>query len=142
MAKRNLPVYSLMLVVIGAAPAVAQLGPEMIRRGKRATALVEVARADGGATGSAFCVDEAGLYITNAHVVSDAVDEAGAVRLVLGIGSTIERSLPARVLRRDDRLDLALLEVDEGPHPAILELGHETDIKTRSACIHVGISFR
>ncbi len=49
MAKRSFPVYSLMLVVIGIAPAVAQLGPEMIRRGKRATALVEVARADSGA---------------------------------------------------------------------------------------------
>ncbi len=95
MAKRGLQMFGLFLVVINAAPALAQLGPEIIRRGKRATALVEVTRADGGAHGSAFCVDEVGLYVTNAHVVSDALEEAGSVRLVLGIGSATERSVPA-----------------------------------------------
>jgi hypothetical protein len=118
-----------MLAVIGRGQARAQLAPEMIERGKQATALLEVTLAKGTATGSAFCVDEAGLYVTNAHVVSDAVDEAGAVRLVLGIGSQAERVVPARVLRHDDRLDLALLEAEQGPHLAVLELGQEANIK-------------
>jgi S1-C subfamily serine protease len=109
MTRRSVSAYSLMLHVTGSAQALAQLAPEMIERSKRATALVEVAHAKGSATGTAFCVDESGLYITNAHVIRGAVNEEGAMRLILGIGSKNQRSVPARVIRHDDRLDLALL---------------------------------
>ncbi len=56
-------------------PVRAQHKPDVIERGKKATALVEVKTAEGGATGSAFCVDKSGLFITNSHVVRGAGQE-------------------------------------------------------------------
>jgi S1-C subfamily serine protease len=129
MTRRILPAFLIVPVVIGGAQALAQLTPELILKGKRATALVEVDLEKGTGSGSAFCVDESGLFVTNAHVVDRAADKEAPVRLVLGIGSEDRRSLPARVLRRDDRLDLALLEVEKGPGTAVLDLGRDGDLK-------------
>ncbi len=42
---------------------------EVVAKGKAATALVEVDTAEGEVSGSAFCIDKSGLFITNAHVV-------------------------------------------------------------------------
>jgi hypothetical protein len=141
MSQRTLPACCLLLVAIGSTPAFGQLRPEMMERGKKATALVEVAARNAGATGTAFCVDESGLFITNAHVIRQAVDGEGQVRLVLGIGTKAQRAVPARIVRHDDRLDLALLEVEEGPHPAVLELAKASDVKELARVFTFGYPF-
>ncbi len=52
-----------------------------------------------------------------------------------------DETRPARVLRHDDLLDLALLQVDEGPHPAILELGRDADVKELAHVFTFGFPF-
>ena len=101
-----------LVVAIGCGDSFAQLAPEVIERGKKATALVELSNAAGW-TGSAFCVDKSGLFLTNAHVVKNALDGNGTIKLVLDSGLDTERSVRATVLRHDDLLDLALLQVDD-----------------------------
>ena len=107
MFKSLLRAVSLLLVLVSSAPARAQHKPEMIERGKKATALVEVKTAEGEATGSGFCIDKSGLFITNAHVVRGASQAKDNVRLVVDIGLKTQRSLRGKVLRADDSLDLA-----------------------------------
>src|SRR4051812_47912772 len=133
-----------LLVIVGSAPSLAQLAPETIQRVKKATALVEVTTAKAGASGSAFCVDKSGLFITNAHVVLGAGKEA-TVRLVLDIGLDSQRSLEAKLLRHDDRMDLALLEaeVDAGAASALtaLDLGRDADLKELDRVVTFGYPF-
>jgi S1-C subfamily serine protease len=92
------------------APVRAQHKPDVIERGKKATALVEVKTAEGAASGSAFCIDNSGLFITNSHVVRGAGENKDDVRLVVDIGLKTQRRIRAKVLRADDGLDLALLK--------------------------------
>jgi S1-C subfamily serine protease len=57
------------IMLMGLATRGAQHKPEVIERGKKATAFVPVVTPEGQATGSAFCIDRSGLFITNAHVI-------------------------------------------------------------------------
>ncbi len=83
-----------------------------LQRGKQATALVEVA--DG--SGTAFCIDAAGYFITNHHVISGST----RVKLVLNAGEPGQKVVEATVLRSDEVLDLALLKADgSGPWPML-----------------------
>ncbi len=121
----------LVLAAVGSTNCRAQLKPDAIQRIKRATALVEVSAAKVNATGSGFCVDKSGLFITNAHVVEMPAGLQATIHLVLDIGLDTRRSLEAKVLRHDDRMDLALLQVDarNGPELTALELGNEAPLK-------------
>jgi WD40 repeat protein len=103
-----------------------------VATGKKATALVEVTApgAEGGGSGTAFCIDKSGLFITNAHVVDEAEGGKAEIRIVLEPGPSQKRqSLRARILRSDERLDLdlALLKVDPVPGLVLapLELGRD-----------------
>ncbi|MBL7222800.1 MAG: trypsin-like peptidase domain-containing protein [Candidatus Brocadiae bacterium] len=97
---------------------------ERVALGKAATALVEATR-DGRAqgTGSAFCVHETGLFVTNRHVLLTRRPRSSRedvrkitlvkdVTLVLRPGETKQEEVQARVLRVSDDLDLALLRVE------------------------------
>ncbi|MBL7224387.1 MAG: trypsin-like peptidase domain-containing protein [Candidatus Brocadiae bacterium] len=94
---------------------------ERVELGKAATALVEATR-DGRAqgTGSAFCVHETGLFVTNRHVLltrrprstRDDVRKIPIVKTVTLVLSPNERGqqeVDAQVLRVSDDFDLALL---------------------------------
>jgi S1-C subfamily serine protease len=69
-------------------PAAAQTGDEAVERGKRRTAFVEVVTANGLASGSAFCIDSSGLFVTNAHVVEMAARRA--TDRLAGLGVKVE----------------------------------------------------
>ena len=97
---------------------------ERVARGKAATALVEATR-DGRAqgTGSAFCVHETGLFVTNRHVLLTRLPRSSRedvrkiplvknVTLILRPGETEQQEAQARALRVSDDLDLALLRVE------------------------------
>jgi len=57
----------------------------------------------GTATGSGFEVDDRGTIVTNLHVVD------GASKIVIGLDNS--RSVPARVIRKDRSLDIAVLRI-------------------------------
>ena len=67
------------------------------------------------ALGSGFLVDAEGHVVTNNHVVKDAA----SVKVTLDDG----RELPARIVGRDERTDLALLKIDAGGNLPFLKLG-------------------
>ncbi len=65
--------------------------------------------------GSGFIIDEAGHIVTNNHVV----DGARRITVTLDDG----RTLPARVVGRDPRTDIALLKIDAGGPLPYVALG-------------------
>jgi len=98
-------------VLLSSTQAVAQPRTEVIERGTKATALVLISSPTGW-TGSAFCIDKSGLFITNAHVVEKALDGETQLHLMVNSGLTTRQVLRAKVMRHDDKLDLALLQID------------------------------
>jgi len=60
------------------------------------------------ALGSGFLIDEQGHVVTNAHVI----DDADVVKVKLAD----DREFRAKVVGKDDRLDVALLKLDDPPH--------------------------
>ena len=127
---------------------------ERVALGKAATALVQIAqgsRAQG--TGSAFCVHEAGLFVTNRHVLltrrprspRDDIRKIPLVKratLVLSPGEADQREVKAEVLRVSDGFDLALLRV-EGMDRAysLLALGSVDNLVETAEVMAFGFPF-
>jgi serine protease Do len=84
--------------------------------------------------GSGFLLDEAGHVITNAHVV----DNATRVRVTLAD----ERELDATVKGRDERLDLAVLELhgEKAPLPHVV-LGRSDELHVGDYVVAIGNPF-
>jgi S1-C subfamily serine protease/WD40 repeat protein len=114
----------------GRKPAAGEEALTVVDLGAKATAKVEVAFAHPArkAVGSAFCVGRSGLFVTNAHVVRDEHYPVSAVRLVLESGQPSQRSVPAEVLRRDDKLDLALLKTTRDERLQPLALARDSEV--------------
>ena len=69
------------------------LSPEGVQRGKQATVLVEVG--GGEVSGTAFCIDAGGLFVTNHHVVAPREGVDGKIALVYRPGEADQRVIPA-----------------------------------------------
>ena len=105
----------------------AQIDPSALRRATSATVLIRVSRVYGGAqfhsTGSGVLISADGHVLTNWHVVAEQINALiyGARRevsthvqgidVVIGSGELEERTLPARIVARDRKRDLAILQV-------------------------------
>ncbi len=72
-----------------------------------------------GATGSGFVLDRSGHYITNNHVVADAVENHGPIEIVDENGD----KYAAKVVGRSPTYDLAVLYVKGGPQLPPASLG-------------------
>jgi putative serine protease PepD len=72
-----------------------------------------------GATGSGFVLDRSGHFITNNHVVADAVGNNGPIEIVDQNGD----KFPATVVGRSPTYDLAVLYVKNGPNLPPASLG-------------------
>ncbi|MBV9784722.1 MAG: trypsin-like peptidase domain-containing protein [Acidisphaera sp.] len=85
------------------------------------------------ARGSGFIINADGTVVTNNHVVKDA----RSVSVTLADGT----QLPARVIGRDARTDLAVLKVDAGHPLAYIGLGNSADVQPGQWVIAVGNPF-
>ena len=85
------------------------------------------------ALGSGFLVDAEGHVVTNNHVVKDAA----SVKVTLDDG----RELPARIVGRDERTDLALLKIDAGGNLPFLKLGDSDKARPGDWVVAVGNPF-
>ena len=108
------------VLCLGAGVCRAELTPDQVTRGKRATALVELKNAH--RTGSAFCIDAGGFFLTNEHVVAD-IAPGEKISVVLNSGEPDQQILRATVVRADKKADLALLRVQADKPLPLLELG-------------------
>ena len=113
----------------------AQLTPNRVELGKRATALVEQIATKG--SGSAFCIDAQGLFITNQHVAGSA---GTTVHLVVHPGEQNQKVYMAHVVRVDTDADLALLKVT-GNSFASLPLGRSDTLRETMSVTAFGYPF-
>jgi S1-C subfamily serine protease len=85
-----------MLTIARAAPN-EEFPKEIIVKGKTATALALLP--ENGGSGSAFCIDKAGFFATNEHVVRGLTPDQ-KLTLVLNSGEDDEKVLGASVVRK------------------------------------------
>jgi S1-C subfamily serine protease len=115
---RILMVFSWFFVSIWAATAQPTL--EILKAGKDATALIEIEDGE-GVTATAFCVDTAGLFVTNAHVA-----ELGSrFKIIVNAGRPGQAVYSAKVIRVEKKSDLALVQAEGVKGLTALELGRD-----------------
>jgi S1-C subfamily serine protease len=115
--------------------AAANAGPGDVQRGKAATALVSV---DGGrATGTAFCIDPSGVFVTNAHVIHGA----GAFQVVVNPGGKDERTVFPGTVSVSREKDIALFTVWGDQTYPFLELGEAAALKETDELTIFGFPF-
>ena len=86
------------------------------------------------ALGTGFMVDDHGHVVTNAHVIADA----DTVRVKLAD----DRELDAKVVGRDDKLDLAVLEVaGVGSNVPVASLGSSEQLRVGEYVVAIGNPF-
>jgi serine protease Do len=85
------------------------------------------------ARGSGFIIDPNGIIVTNNHVVKGA----DHVTVTLDDGT----QLPAKVLGRDSRTDIAVLKVHAKERLPYLQLGNSADVKPGQWVVAVGNPF-
>ena len=85
------------------------------------------------ARGSGFIIDADGTLVTNNHVVKDAT----AVTVTLDDGT----ELPAKVIGRDAKTDLAVLRVSAGHSLPFISLGESEDLRPGQWVVAVGNPF-
>ena len=133
----NLAVLSLPAVLILPGVAVAQIPPDVVRRGKQAVALVSLPSGQGFA--SAFCIDRSGYFLTNYHVVDTLHGEQ--LTLILEPGGKRERIVSAAVVRTDAEQDLALLRTAVTDGLTALPLASQTELAETQQVVAFGYPF-
>jgi serine protease Do len=85
------------------------------------------------ARGSGFIVDANGTVVTNNHVVKDAK----SVSVTLDDGT----QLPAKVIGRDARTDIAVLKIDAHKQLPYIQLGNSANVKPGEWVVAMGNPF-
>ncbi|HEY8748501.1 MAG TPA: S1C family serine protease, partial [Tepidisphaeraceae bacterium] len=97
---------------------------DIIRSGKRATALVEIG--DAG-TGTAFCIDPKGLFVINHHVVA-ALPPGQRLRIVINPADDGQRIFETDIVAVSESADLALIWARDATNLTALSLGDDKDL--------------
>jgi S1-C subfamily serine protease len=114
------------------APGVVLVRAHSLQAGASSLDLSE--RSGGVASAAGFVIDEEGRLLTNAHVVAGATD--------ISVTFDGERTVPARVLGKDEETDLALIGVEpKGLDLRPLELGSSKDVHVGDPTISIGNPF-
>ena len=83
--------------------------------------------------GSGVIVDQSGLVVTNNHVIEGMTD----VKVALAD----KREIPAKILLRDPRTDLAVLKLTEGANFPTIELGDSDALEVGDLALAIGNPF-
>lgn len=86
-----------------------------------------------GALGSGFIIDASGLVLTNNHVVEGATD----VTVQLSDG----RELPGKVLGRDPKIDVAVVQIEGGGRFQPIQWGDSDHIRVGDSVFAMGSPF-
>ncbi len=102
---------------------------------EKSVVMIDVRLADGGGTGSGVVIDEAGYIVTNNHVISMAANDRSARLEVVFSDRT---RVPARIVGRDIRTDLAVLKVDGVDNLTVAKLGDSSKIQIGEEVVAFG----
>lgn len=102
---------------------------------EKSVVMIDVRLADGGGTGSGVVIDKAGYIVTNNHVISMAANDRSATLEVVFSDRT---RVPARIVGRDIRTDLAVLKVDGVDNLTVAKLGDSSKIQIGEEVVAFG----
>ncbi|EGD56645.1 S1C family serine protease [Gordonia neofelifaecis] len=96
---------------------------------------IEVRTAVDGGSGSGFIVDKAGYIVTNNHVISKAANDSKAK---LEVVFSDRQRVPARLVGRDVKTDLAVIKVDDVANLTVAKLGDSDKLQIGQEVIAFG----
>ncbi|ORM26022.1 serine protease [Williamsia sp. 1135] len=102
---------------------------------EKSVVMIDVRLADGGGTGSGVVIDKEGYIVTNNHVISMAANDRSAKLEVVFSDRT---RVPARIVGRDIRTDLAVLKVDGVDNLTVAKLGDSSKIQIGEEVVAFG----
>ena len=89
---------------------------------------------------TAFCVHPIGIVVTNHHVV-DQIDLGGTIKLIANSGQPNQETLEAKLLRIDEKNDLAILKINKAGTYKAIEIANSPDLYETLGVIAFGFPF-
>ncbi len=109
---------------------------ELVTKVKPACVYIET----NSGSGSGFCIDRTGLFVTNFHVIKD-VPRGAEVTVVVDSSLPSQRLLKGKLLRSDAGLDLALIQSTTAANCPIIPLGTVDKLSELVEVIAFGFPF-
>jgi S1-C subfamily serine protease len=97
---------------------------------------MEAVSDDEGAQGSGVIVDGRGYVVTNNHVISDAANNPSKFKLTVVFNNGKE--VPANLVGRDPKTDLAVLKVDNVDNLSVAQFGDSDKVHVGDEVVAVG----
>ncbi|WP_043456388.1 S1C family serine protease [Gordonia polyisoprenivorans] len=102
---------------------------------EKSVVAVDVRLSNGSATGSGFVIDRNGYILTNNHVISLAASDRTAK---LEVVFSDRNRVPARIVGRDPKTDVAVLKVDNVDNLTVAQLGDSNDLQIGEEVVAFG----
>lgn len=96
---------------------------------------IQVTLGDNAGTGSGVVIDGSGYIVTNNHVISMAATNPD--RATLQVTFSDGTKVPAKIVGRDTKTDLAVIKTDVG-NLTVAELGNSADVQVGEDVVAVG----
>ena len=111
---------------------------DVAQRVQPAVAAINIGAAGMSGVGSGVVIDDAGHILTNNHVVSGVAERPDAELTVTFAAGGDGRSVPATVVGRDPKTDLAVIKVEDVSGLTVAELGDSAQVKVGDTVIAMG----
>ncbi|GAB88421.1 peptidase S1 family protein [Gordonia rhizosphera NBRC 16068] len=108
---------------------------EVARAVEKSVVAIDVRTSSAVGTGSGFIIDRDGYIVTNNHVISMAANDRNAKLEVVFFDRT---RVPARIVGRDVKTDLAVLKVDNVDNPTVSTLGNSDTLQIGEEVVAFG----
>jgi S1-C subfamily serine protease len=97
---------------------------------------IEAANKQQKSQGSGVIIDDQGHIVTNNHVISDAANHPDQYELTVVFNSG--KRVPAKLIGRDRKTDLAVLKVDDVKDLSVAKLGNSDTLKVGEEVVAAG----
>ncbi|MFW0784264.1 trypsin-like peptidase domain-containing protein [Gordonia sp. CPCC 206044] len=108
---------------------------KVARAVEKSAVAIDVRTSSAVGTGSGFVIDENGYIVTNNHVIAMAANDRNAKLEVVFFD---RKRVPARIVGRDTKTDLAVVKVDNVDNLTVSDLGNSDDLQIGQEVIAFG----